>query len=230
MGRPPHEPEGRAPITWVAYGPDALLFTFADRPGIAAAARCRALCSWLEEHPPRGLIEVVPAFTTLMLRFHRRVSPPAESLAPSLAEGFQSVSAEEESRLPAPIEIPIIYRGEDLDDVARHTGIKVDEVVARHCAPIYRVALLGFTPGFPYLLGLDPALHVPRRASPRQRIAPGSVAIGGGHTGIYTVESPGGWNLIGSTSLRLFDPSARGIDGMFRLRAGDRVRFLPVRP
>jgi len=98
-------------------------------------------------------------------------------------------------------------------------------VIARHAAAEYRVAFIGFLPGFPYLMGLDPALHVPRRATPRTRVPAGSVAIGGAQTGIYPVASPGGWHVIGRTAIRLFDPAAAQPS---LLRAGDRVRFVPV--
>jgi len=229
MGLPPHEPAVGPPVAWTAYGPDALLFSLAERPGPAASARCAAICAWLEGHPPDGLIEFVPAFTTLLLRFSPGLRVRPETVAPRLAEIFDALDPAPESASP-PVEIPVIYRGEDLPDVARHARLAVDDVIALHCAPVYRVAMLGFSPGFPYLVGLHPALHVPRRPSPRTHIAPGSVAIGGEHTGIYTVESPGGWNLIGSTTHALFDPGAPDIAGMFALAAGDRVKFVPVQP
>ncbi|MGH8111030.1 MAG: 5-oxoprolinase subunit PxpB [Rhodanobacteraceae bacterium] len=127
-----------------------------------------------------------------------------------------------------PIEIPVCYGGEsgpDLEAVARHAEIDPDQVVARHVAIEYTVAMLGFAPGFPYLLGLDAALHVPRRANPRTRVPAGSVAIGGAQTGIYPGELPGGWNLIGQTPLVLFDPQR---EPPCLLAPGDRVRFRAV--
>ena len=124
--------------------------------------------------------------------------------------------------------VPVCYGGEfgpDLDDLARYARLSVDEVIARHCAPDYRVAMLGFAPGFPYLLGLDPALHAPRRATPRVRVPAGSVAIGGAQTGIYPSELPGGWLLIGRTPLTLFDP-AREAPAL--LAPGQRLRFRAI--
>jgi KipI family sensor histidine kinase inhibitor len=105
------------------------------------------------------------------------------------------------------------------------------EVGELHSATLYKVYLLGFAPGFPYLGDLDPRLHTPRLAAPRPRVAAGSVAIGGEHTGIYSVDSPGGWNIIGRTTARLFDPARTGEDEreMFLLRPGDRVKFVPTR-
>ena len=121
--------------------------------------------------------------------------------------------------------IPVCYGGEygpDLAEVAEHAGIDIRCVIARHTEAQYRVAMLGFAPGFPYLLGLDPALAMPRRRDPRQRVPAGSVAIGGEQTGIYPQQLPGGWQLIGRTPRRLFDIRA---DPPSLLAAGDRVRF-----
>lgn len=126
------------------------------------------------------------------------------------------------------VEIPVCYDGEfgpDLADVARHTGLSVEEVIARHSAVEYRVHCLGFAPGFPYLGGLPPELATPRRATPRQGVPAGSVAIGGAQTGIYPQSSPGGWNVIGRTPLRLFDADR---EPPALLKAGDRVRFRPI--
>src|SRR4029453_16125360 len=105
-----------------------------------------------------------------------------------------------------PVEIPVSYDGADLPEVARLTGLEAEEVVRRHTAPEYTVAFLGFSPGFPYLVGLDPALEVPRRDTPRTSIPAGSVGLAGGQTGIYPTASPGGWQLIGRTQVTLFDP------------------------
>ncbi|HZW52205.1 MAG TPA: 5-oxoprolinase subunit PxpB, partial [Rudaea sp.] len=124
------------------------------------------------------------------------------------------------------IEIAVTYGGQcgpDLADVAAHTGLSEEEVVARHGAAEYRVAMLGFTPGFAYLLGLDPALHMPRRATPRTRVPAGSVAIGGAQTGVYPRETPGGWHLIGRTTASLFDPAR---DPPALLKPGMRVKFV----
>jgi KipI family sensor histidine kinase inhibitor len=126
------------------------------------------------------------------------------------------------------IEIPVCYGdafGPDLDAVAAHAGLDASDVIERHANAEYRVAMLGFMPGFAYLLGLDPALHAPRRASPRTRVPAGSVAIGGAQTGIYPRELPGGWQLIGRTPLALFDAS-RTPPAL--LRPGQRVRFRPI--
>jgi KipI family sensor histidine kinase inhibitor len=131
---------------------------------------------------------------------------------------------------PAPgrlVEIPVRYDGEDLDVVAGHAGLSVGEVVRRHAAPEYTVACLGFTAGFAYLEGLDPALHVPRRATPRARVPAGSVAIAGDHAGVYPRAAPGGWHVLGSTTAVLFDETLYEREAPPAVLApGDRVRFV----
>jgi inhibitor of KinA len=213
-----------------AYGPDALLLTFAARADDAAFRRARALVRALAQNPPPGLREVVPAYTTLLLLFDpgRRAELPA--LGHDLARRLGGVDAID---LPPPTRhvIPVIYDGPDLARLAAGHGLTPAEVIARHTAPVYRVHLLGFAPGFAYLGGLDPVLHTPRLPTPRPRVPAGSVGIGGEQTGIYPLATPGGWNLIGRTHTTLFDPS-RGAAGhaetMFLLQPGDEVRFTEV--
>jgi len=195
------------------YGPNAVLITFADRLGENAFARGRAIAQQLEQNPLPGLIEYVPAFTTMLLEFNGPV--PDLSFLDHIRVIDVPVS---------PIrEIPVIYNGADLQRVAEHNQLTVAEVCERHAAVIYKVYMLGFSPGFPYLGDLDPRLHTPRLATPRTRVPAGSVAIGGQHTGIYASETPGGWNIIGHTPVKLFDASAM----TFFLHAGDRVKFVP---
>jgi len=218
-------------MNWTRYGPRALLFQFADRVGNEAFARCRAIVADLERHPPPGLVEFVPASTTILLEFDAAVEPDPARAADELAARMDKAAVH--TVPPKPVtEIPVRYDGEDLPALARARRLSVDEVCERHRAPIYKVYLLGFSPGFPYLGDLDPALHTPRLASPRPTVRAGSVAIGGEHTGIYTVDSPGGWNIIGHTPLRIFDPTRGAPNGpdeaMFLLKPGDRVKFIPA--
>lgn len=121
------------------------------------------------------------------------------------------------------IEISVVYDGADLDDVARHTGLSADEVVAAHTGTPWTVAFGGFAPGFSYLVGGDPRLHVPRRESPRGRVPAGSVGLAGEFSGIYPRESPGGWQLVGRTDLTMWD-TAREEPAL--LTAGMTVRFV----
>lgn len=165
------------------------------------------------------VVEVVPGYRTLLVTTGSSASVAAVREALPLLE-LPPVAA-----LPGRlVEVPVGYDGEDLAAVAAATGLSSDEVVRRHAAPDYLVAFLGFAPGFPYLVGLDPSLHVPRLSSPRVRVPAGSVGLAGPQTGIYPVASPGGWQLIGRTDVVLFDPE-RSPPAL--LAAGDRLRFVP---
>jgi KipI family sensor histidine kinase inhibitor len=123
---------------------------------------------------------------------------------------------------PRTVEIQVVYDGPDLEAVAQAAGLGPTEVVRLHAGSTYEVETIGFAPGFAYLVGLDPRLHLPRRATPRTRVPAGSLAIAGGYTGVYPFESPGGWHLIG----RVSDVSMFGPEGAL-LHLGDRVRFVP---
>ena len=216
-------------MKWIPYGPNAWMLRFADRLGDEAFARGRAIADELERRPPVGLVEFTPAFTTVLLEFDSGAASKLD--LPDLAKRLDL--AVRASLPPAPVkEIPVIYDGPDLERVAGTHDLSVEQVRQLHSATEYKVYLLGFSPGFPYLGDLDPRLHTPRLASPRVRVRAGSVAIGGEHTGIYSVDGPGGWNVIGHTAVKMFDPSGaetgRNCESMFFLRPGDRVKFVRV--
>jgi KipI family sensor histidine kinase inhibitor len=177
-------------------------------------------------HGLRGILNLHPAFCSVLVDFDPRLRQHAEVEA-LIHERLES--AEHEAPAAARIvEIPVAYGGEhgpDLEDVARQTGFAPEQVIQMHAAAEYTVAFVGFFTCFPYLDGLPPALATPRLSAPRKRVPVGSVAIGGIHAGVYPLESPGGWRLIGRTSLRLFDPAATPPP---LLRMDDRVRFIPV--
>ena len=165
-----------------------------------------------------GVVDIVPGYSTVLVtgdpdRFdlaHLAGTLPSWELPPA-----ESVP----SRL---VEVDVVYDGEDLDEICRLTGLAADEVIRRHTAPEYVVAFLGFTPGFPYLVGLDAGLHVPRRETPRTTVPAGSVGLAGDQTGIYPVASPGGWQLIGRTGTVLWDVAW---EPPALLAPGDRLRF-----
>lgn len=121
--------------------------------------------------------------------------------------------------------IPVTYNGPDLGEAAETLGMSVDDLVRRHAAPTYRVFMIGFVPGWAYLGPLPPELRLPRRSVPRTHVPPGSVAIAAAQTGVYPLPTPGGWHLIGNTSLPMFLPDS---DPPLLLQAGDRVRFFAV--
>ena len=212
-------------ISITRYGPQAVLVRHSDRVTESALERGLALDAILESKAIAGCVERVPGFTTLLLRFHGAAPASLEALREHLAvEGGAPASSPKGSRL---IRIPVTYGGSDLQRVADHAGARPEEVMEWHRDPTYRVHCLGFAPGFPYLGGLDPRLHTPRLSTPRTLVPAGSVAIGGEHTGIYSVASPGGWNVIGRTPSLLFNPAGESLDDLFLFRTGDRVRFEP---
>lgn len=205
-------------------GDAALLIGLGDRVSREVVARVHATVEALHGIVLDGVEEIVPAYASVAVYFDPSRTSHAvlqSAIAPLLA-AENNASAVAPSRI---IEIPTRYDGEDLAEVARATGMSVAEVVERHAARTYTVYALGFAPGFAYLGELDPALVIPRRAAPRVRVPAGSVAIAGAQTAVYPFATPGGWHLIGRTSLVMFDARR---DPPALLAAGDTVRFVPV--
>jgi len=183
-----------------------------ELPDSAAARRvARALAGRAE------LVDVVPGHRTVLVTW-------TEERPRELAAFVQSVLATDREPEPARhLEIPVVYDGPDLAEVARLVHLSPQEVVERHVAAEYVVAFIGFAPGFAYLVGGDERLEVPRLQRPRERVPAGSVAIAGPYSGVYPTDSPGGWRLLGRTTLTLFDPE-RTLPAL--LASGDRVRFV----
>lgn len=181
-----------------------------------------------------GVVELAPAYTTIGVFFdpsHVRAVAP-DLIFDSLAEQINNAVSRSKKKVTKAasrlVEIPVCYDSEfalDLDEVAQQIGLSAKQIVDLHCGAKYRVNCVGFTPGFPFLSGLAAKLRVPRRSTPRKEIPAGSVAIAGKQTGIYPVKSPGGWNIIGRSPLRLFDAST---NPPALLGAGDRVRFRSI--
>lgn len=173
----------------------------------------------------RGVTDVVPSYASFGVFYN-----PLELSFADLSARIESVLVQAgspdmervEGRL---VSIPVVYDGEDMDDVCRRTKLTASEVIDIHSGREYRVFVVGFVPGFAYLGPLDPRLIVPRRESPRKKVPAGSVAIAEAQTGVYPSEVPGGWNLIGTTTERMFDPSR--LDPAL-LHVGDRVKFEAV--
>jgi KipI family sensor histidine kinase inhibitor len=192
----------------------------------ALNARVRALARRLAADPAPGVREVVPAYASLLLHLD-----PARAEPAALEEWVCAQAARLPERLPdqvRQVEVPVVYGGEhgpDLEEVAAHTGLSPREVVRRHSSAAYPCYLLGFTPGFPYLGGLDPALATPRLSSPRLDLPPGVVGIAGAQTGLYPLGGPGGWRILGRTPLLVYDPRR---EEPCAIRAGDTVRFAPL--
>jgi inhibitor of KinA len=221
----------------IPLGDSALLIQLGDAIDAATHARVRAAFDALSALRLPGVTDIVPAYTGVAVHYeplsyvdtsHRGERPtPYDIASRTLLDALAGL----EAAAAAPVrevEIPVHYGGQDgpdLDHVARHTRLSASEVVALHAAGEYTVYMIGFTPGFPYLGGLAARLATPRRASPRQRVPAGSVGIAGSQTGVYPLETPGGWQIIGRTAERLFRPE---LDPPTLLRIGDRVRFVAV--
>jgi KipI family sensor histidine kinase inhibitor len=204
----------------------SLLVAFGDAITLETHQRIFLLTRALEG--VRGILNLHPAYASLLVEFDPRWLDHAqvERLAREREAVEETGEHEVEMRF---VEIPVRYGGEfgpDLEDVAQHTGLTPERVIEIHAGAEYLVYFLGFAPGFAYLGGLPRELATPRLSAPRKRVPAGSVAIGGNQTGVYPLESPGGWRIIGHTDAKLFDP---GADEPVLLRMGDRLRFRSVR-
>ncbi|MEX2262217.1 MAG: 5-oxoprolinase subunit PxpB [Bryobacteraceae bacterium] len=188
--------------------------------------RVLRLVQLLAGSPPPGLVDLHPAYASVLVRFN----PIVTSRDALEREVRERVADLDEAPAPEPriVEIPVRYggaEGPDLEDVARLSELSMEEVVRLHSEGDYLVYFLGFSPGFPYLGGMSPRLAVPRLEVPRSETPAGSVAIGGSQTGVYPLKSPGGWRIVGRTPLSLFSLER---DPPVLLRMGDRVRFVPL--
>lgn len=219
-------------------GDSALLIALGEVMDAGTHARIRAVVAALEQAALPGVRDIVPAFTSVAVHYAPGVvdaALPGKERTPSarLARAVSEVLAQVRTDEAPPgrrVELPVCYGGEfgpDLEEVARHTGLTPDEVVRLHAGGEYAVAMVGFSPGFPYLSGLPEQLATPRRATPRPKVAAGSVGIAGKQTGVYSFATPGGWQLIGRTPRRLFRADA---EPPALLRMGDRVRFRSITP
>jgi len=220
-------------IQFYPLGDAAITVQLGTSADIEVHNKVRGLVKYLEDHPLPGMIELVPGFTTVTvfynpieLSYLGQAAQPYEQIRSALEKiVINSYMVSEEAKV---ITIPVCYGGEfgpDLQEVAEFTGMTPEEVIALHADSSYTVYMIGFAPGFPYLGGMSEKLAVPRRSSPRLHIAEGSVGIGGKQTGIYPLASPGGWQIIGRTPLRLFHPLR---EQPSLLQAGDIIRFQPI--
>lgn len=218
-------------------GDRALVAELASGAVDASWVQVGAAAQWLRQANMPWIVDLIPAYTTLTVVYdpmrvwqalasnkgmtvYEMASNTVRELLGSVAMGVRHAA-----KL---MDVPVWYGGEfgpDLEESAQRSAMNVEQFVEAHAAADYTVALVGFVPGFPYLAGLPSQLAQPRRDDPRSRVPAGTVAIGGGQTGIYPLEVPGGWQLIGRTPLRLFD-AARQEPAL--LRAGDRIRFVPI--
>ena len=209
-------------------GDRGLLVEFGDAITPEINQSVRAMTFALEAAVVPGVREVIPTYRSVVVVYDPLTTHPSllSSKILSLHEGLARIET------PAPKEsvIPVCYGGEygpDITFVAEHNRIGIDDVIRLHSEPSYPIYMLGFSPGFPFLGGLSEKLHTPRLTSPRTRVPAGSVGIANNQTGIYPIASPGGWQLIGRSPVRLFDLER---SDPFLLRAGDTLRFEPISP
>lgn len=189
--------------------------------------RIRQTLEKIEKENLEEIIELIPTYRSILV-----IYDPLKTTYWDLVDKLKNLAAvfsEEETAKTRIFDIPIVYGGDygpDIDFVCDHNGLSRDEVIQIHTSKSYLVYMLGFTPGFTYLGGMDERIETPRLEVPRTKIPAGSTGIAGSQTGIYPIESPGGWQLIGRTALKLYDPSK---DEPVFLKAGDYVKFYQVR-
>ena len=210
----------------VPAGDRALVIEVGDAISPEVNRRVHDIASAVEKADLSAISELVPTYRSLLLYY--------DPLVASMSEMEDAIGAAIDSAIesdPVPqrvVHVPTLYGGEygpDIEFVAEHSGLSIDDVIARHSGTDYLVYMMGFAPGFPYLGGLAEELTTPRLDTPRTEIPAGSVGIAENQTGIYPLASPGGWQLIGRTPLKLFDAHS---DHPSLLGAGDYVRFVPV--
>jgi KipI family sensor histidine kinase inhibitor len=206
-------------------GDRAVSVELADEISPGINRKIRALSAALGDLRLHGVVDLVPTYRSLLVYYD-----PLHVDLPDLQERILELSSVEQPSLPRPrtLHIPTHYGGEhapDLEFVSQYTGLTPEEVASIHAGADYLVYMMGFNTGFPYLGGMSPRIAVPRLETPRTIVPAGSVGIAQQQTGIYPVESPGGWRLIGRSPLRLFDPRR---DPPVAIQAGDYVRFVPI--
>lgn len=207
-------------------GDRSLLVELGDEISPSVNQRVQELFTALDLHPVEGVRELVPSYRSLLVVYDP-LNISLADLKRTICDTYQNL---DQTELPEPrtIDIPIVYGGQqgpDLESVAQYHHITPQAVIDYHTRPIYRVYMIGFTPGYPYLGEVPDAIATPRRKTPRILVSKGSVGIAKQQTGIYSVDSPGGWQIIGWTPVNLFDPQARPPS---LLMMGDRVRFQAI--
>lgn len=173
-----------------------------------------------------GVVDIIPAFCSLLINYDPRVISYEEIR--DRMQTILKIDVKADAARKKIYEIPVCYGGEfgpDLDNIAQHAGLSPGEVIQIHSSRDYLIYMLGFLPGFCYLGGLDERIHTPRLANPRLKISAGSVGIGGSQTGIYPLDSPGGWQLMGMTPVKTYDPQR---EVPILVEAGDYIRFIPI--
>lgn len=212
-----------AAIRYYPLGDRAIVLSFGDRISEMINYQICKVAAFLDTWSKAGIVEYVPAYTTLTI-YYDPLIVGYDELSESLSNLLNDIPEQASSHVSTR-EIPVYYNGQDLAYVAQYSGLSEAEVIRIHCDREYLVYMIGFVPGFPYLGGMDSRIATPRKEVPRLKINAGAVGIAGEQTGVYPMETPGGWQIIGQTPLRLFDMDR---DRPSFLEAGDRVRFVAI--
>ena len=207
-------------------GDQGLLVEYGDGIDFEVNTKVRTMAIIMKQNTPKGVIEAIPTYRSLLLVY----DPSITNLAKLQKELQKLEERLEEIQISPPdtVEIPVCYGGEfgpDIEFVAETHDLSVKEVIQLHSEPEYLIYMVGFTPGFPFLGGLSEKLHTPRLETPRTFVPKGSVGIANNQTGIYPVSSPGGWQLIGRSPIKLFAPER---PNPFLYQAGDHIKFKPI--
>lgn len=213
----------------------AIMIVFGKEISEATLNKIQAVASFLETNPFPWLIEYVPAFTTItiyydpikVLSISSAGKLPYDFVYEQIDNSIKGITLTEENKARV-VSIPVCYGdqyGPDLEFVAKYNHLTSEEVIEIHSGSEYTVYMIGFSPGFPYLGGLSNKIYTPRKSSPRQRIPAGSVGIAGKQTGVYPIETPGGWQIIGQTPITLFQPNSSPPS---LLQTGDKIKFFPI--
>ncbi len=203
-----------------------LLIKFGDDHSPKIQKAVFQLSHYLLNNPLEGILNIHPGYTSIMVAVDVE-KKSIQSVQKSLQQVIKNARAME---LPGPVlvDIPVLYGGQhgpDINKVAEHSDLSKKEVIAMHSSGDFQVSFIGFTPGFPYISGMDETLVTPRFKNPRKNVPAGSIGIGGNQTGIYPLLSPGGWNLIGQTPLQIFDIKH---PEKALIKMGDRIKFNPI--
>jgi len=225
----------------VPLGDAAVIVDFGNCIDEAVNKKVISLFHFLNKKPLYGMIEVVPAYSSLVVYYNvlavkenNHMEPAFDVVKNKLEEILQQAFEESDNNTRL-IKIPVYYNGDDLEFISKEKNISIEDIIQIHSATIYNVYMLGFLPGFPYMGKVDERIAMPRRQQPRLKVKAGSVGIAGIQTGIYSLESPGGWQIIGHTPLKLFktspepSPKERAFEeSQCLLQPGDKVKFYSI--
>jgi KipI family sensor histidine kinase inhibitor len=209
----------------IECGEDSILVVFGNKIDRDTNMICHQLAGLIQCTPQINILEAIPGYSTVLVRYDCLQNDP-KMIKEKIVDLLERIKTTEPKHKEI-LQIPVKYGGEegpDLEHVAQIHDLSADEVISIHCGTIYQVYLIGFTPGFTYLGEVDERIATPRLGTPRPLVAAGSVGIAGYQTGIYPSESPGGWQIIGRTTLRIFDVQR---DPICLLTPGDLVKFIP---